>query len=103
MKLKLKADPTFKATVGIPIAGGEPAPVLFTFKHRTKDEHEKFVTEESPKMSDLELVLAVAEGWDLEDAFTRENVELLLQNYHRAGPVIAIAYTNELMAAKLGN
>lgn len=102
MKLKLKANPTFTASVGIPIPGGEPAPVVFTFRHRTKAEHEKFVTE-SKTLPEVDYVLAVAEGWDLEDAFTRENVELLLENYHRAGAAIAIAYTKELLSAKLGN
>jgi hypothetical protein len=35
-KLKLIPDPSFTATVPIPIPGGEPANVKFTFKHRPK-------------------------------------------------------------------
>lgn len=107
MKLKLKADPTFQATVNIPIAGGKPAPVVFTFKHRTRDEHDAFAkdwaSEEGVKRPYVDYVLAVAEGWDLDDPFTRENVDLLLQNYHRAGAAIVGAYTTELLLATSGN
>jgi hypothetical protein len=35
-KLKLVANPTFRAKVGIPVAGGPEVPVEFVFKHRTK-------------------------------------------------------------------
>lgn len=35
-KLKLNPEPTFKATVGIPVPGVGNVDVEFTFKHRTR-------------------------------------------------------------------
>lgn len=40
---KIKADPTFKAKVGIPLPGGKTADVEFEFKHRTIDAWKEFV------------------------------------------------------------
>ena len=45
-KFKLVAEPTFKATVNIPVAGGDSEPVEFTFKHRTKDQLENLLNRE---------------------------------------------------------
>ena len=36
-KFSLVANPTFTRAVEIPVAGGKPATVEFTFKHRTRD------------------------------------------------------------------
>ena len=41
--------------------------------------------------------------WDLDDAFTVENVELLLQNYMGAALAIYRAYVDELVKAKAKN
>lgn len=140
MKLKLKADPTFQATVKVPVPGQkEPGEMVMTFKHRTKDEHAAFIEEcreeaakrreadEARKRGESEAaeaiervlaeksisegagyVMAVASGWDLEDekgavAFTRENVEIFLQNHHMAEHAIATTYTLQLLTAASGN
>lgn len=105
-KLKLTADPTFTAKVGIPIAGGEPATVLFTFKHRTQDELKEFVKElQSGKKptSDVDMLMSIACGWDLEDEFNRENVALMTQMYHAAAQAISEKYAEELTQARLKN
>jgi hypothetical protein len=108
MKLKLKADPTFQATVKIPVPGAkEPGEIVLTFKHRTRDEHTAFIeecrAEGSSVSSGAGYVLAVAVGWDLEEPFTRENVETFLQHHHRAETAIAITYTHQLLMAASGN
>ncbi|MBI4291326.1 MAG: hypothetical protein HY661_07605 [Betaproteobacteria bacterium] len=101
-KLKLIANPTFKATVGIPIAGGDPVQIEFTFKHRTKSALDEFVKSRADK-GDAESFMAMVEGWELEDEFNAENVELLLQNY--AGSALATyrVYIEQLIQARLGN
>jgi Fe-S-cluster formation regulator IscX/YfhJ len=102
MPLKLKADPTFKALVPIPIPGGEPENVGFTFKHRTVAQLEEF--EKTTKdMSNRDVVLACVTAWDLDDEFTPENVDRLLDNYHGAARVIFKTYLLELAALRLGN
>lgn len=101
-KLKLKADPTFKAKVAIPVAGAEPAEVEFTFKHRTREDLEAFI-QASAARSDADTVMEMASGWELADAFTKENVELLAANYIAAPRAVFDKYVEELVKARLGN
>lgn len=101
-KLKLNPEPTFKAKVGIPVPGSRPAEVLFTFKHRTRDEVLAWV-EGSRDATDVDSVLDVVVGWELEDEFNRENVERLCNNYPGSGLVIISAYLDELRGARVKN
>ena len=75
-KLKLVANPTFKANVGIPVAGGESVPVEFTFKHRTKtalDEWVKTRNAGSVGRSFREVVSL----WDKAGTLKKESAEAL--------------------------
>lgn len=101
-KLTLNAAPAFKAKVGIPVAGGAAVDVEFTFKHRTKKELAEFVRTRADK-SDNETFLEMVSGWDLEDAFTPESVDLLLENYIGAAVATYHKYVDELTKAKSGN
>lgn len=99
-KLSLKANPTFKAKVGIPVAGGEAVEVEFTFKHRTRDDLNAWLKESK---DDVTGILEMAEGWDLAEPFDKENVELLVQNYIGAPKALIEKYLDELYQAKLKN
>ena len=101
-KLTLKADPTFQSKVSIPVAGGDPVEVVFTFKHRTKSGLDEFIKSRAG-VSDVDSFMDMVEGWELDDKFTKENVELLLEN--RIGTALATyrKYVDELVQAKLGN
>ena len=101
-KLTLTASPTFTAKVAIPVPGGKAVPVEFKFKGRTKDEFKAFI-EGIGDREDVDVILDIATGWELEDAFGRESVELLLQNYLGSARVIIEKYLSELTAARLGN
>lgn len=104
-KLSLKAEPTFKAKVLIPVAGDKPAEVEFTFTHRTKTELQKFVKDIDNRkvgLSDADLLLSLATGWDLSEDFSRENVELMVQMYHAAADSISKKYIHELTQTKPG-
>jgi hypothetical protein len=108
MKLKLKADPTFQSSVKVPVPGQkEPGEIVLTFKHRTKDEHAAFIEECRKEGSDVSTgagyVMAVATAWDLDEPFTRENVETFLQHHHVAEHAIATTYTLQLLTASSGN
>ena len=74
LKLKLNPEPTFKAKVGIPVPGSRPVDVVFTFKHRTREEILEWV-QESRDDTDAESVADAAAGWDLDDEFTPENIQ----------------------------
>lgn len=99
-KLKLAASPTFSATVLIPVAGGEPAPVSFTFKHRTRDGLRDWLAQER---DDVTAILDMTSGWDLAEPLDKVNVELLVQNYLGAAKAVFDKYITELTQARLGN
>lgn len=101
-KLKLNPSPTFKSSVGIPVAGSDPVNVDLTFKHRTRDELDEFVKTRSEK-SDTDSVLDMVEGWDLSDEFNRESVDTLIQNYIGSPLAIYRTYIEELSGAKTKN
>ena len=101
-KLSLVANPTFKAKVGVPVAGGESIDTVFTFKHRTKDDLDEFIKTRADK-SDAESFLDMVSGWDLQDEFTPENVETLLQNYIGTGLAAFRVYIDELIGARVKN
>lgn len=101
-KLKLVANPTFKAKVGIPVAGGATVDVEMTFKHRTKSALDQFIRSRDG-VSDSDALMEMVEGWELEDAFNKENVELLLENYIGTALATYRVYIDELVKAKLGN
>jgi hypothetical protein len=100
--LKLKADPTFKATVSIPLPGGTSEPVEFTFTHRTRSQIEPFMKDVETK-TNAEVFESIVVGWSLEDDFCRVNVERLLDNYLGALRVVTEAYLRELAGLRLGN
>lgn len=101
-KLKLVPDATFKATVKIPVAGGESSPVEFVFRHRSKADLEKFI-DTLAERSDEDSILAMSEGWDLEDKFNAESIKLLTENYIGAALEIYFAYRSELTKTREKN
>lgn len=101
-KLTLAVNPTFSAKVAVPVAGGDLAEVVFTFRHRTKTELDKFVTSRDG-VDDVDSFMDMVVGWDLDEPFTRENVKLLLENYIGSAVSTLKVYIDELVKSKLGN
>jgi hypothetical protein len=101
-KLNLKPDPTFNGKVKIPIAGKEPAEVMFTFKHRSREDVLAWL-QEARQRSDTDTVMDMVVGWELDDAFNRDNVELLCSNYAGAGRAIIEKYLAELRGEREKN
>lgn len=101
-KLKLVAAPTFKAKVPIPVAGGPSVEVEFTFKHRTKSALDEWLKSRTEK-ADADSFLEMVAGWELEDEFSKANVELLLENYVGAAVATVQTYLAELVKARVKN
>lgn len=101
-KLKLVANPTFKAKVGIPVAGSDPVDMEFTFKHRTKAALDEFKKSSIGK-SDAESLMDIIGGWDFEEEFTAENVASMMQNYQGSALAIYRVYCDQLEQVKLKN
>jgi hypothetical protein len=102
IKFRLNSSPTFKAKVAIPIPGAKPEQVEFTFKHMPRTEFLEFFDKASG-MENVEIVLAIASGWELEDPFTTENVDKLDQQYLGAARAIYDTWRDQLTGSRLGN
>ncbi|WP_225783331.1 phage tail assembly chaperone [Xenophilus sp. Marseille-Q4582] len=103
-KLSLTQKPTFEVAVEIPVPGGKPVPVKFKFKARTRDEFKEWGESiRAEERDDTTILMDILSGWELEDAFERENVEKLCQNYLGAARAIIDRYFEELTAARRGN
>ena len=106
-KLTLTKQPTFAATVKVPVLGGGTEPVEFTFKAKRKTEFSEWLesltkqAEEARK--DEEIVLGIASGWDLEEKFDKKNLVELFELYPGSARAIVAAYINEYAGAKSGN
>ena len=101
-KLSLTSAPTFKAKVSIPVPGKTAEQVEFTFKGRTRDAFKDFIDGLKDR-EDVDVILDIASGWELEDAFDKANIELLTQSYLGAARAIIEKYLAELTQARLGN
>lgn len=118
-KLSLELAPTFPASVMIPVPGGDAGEVIFTFKSRTRDEFKEFLAILNPPKKDdgepestdaaekgprdADLIMDIASGWDLADAFDAKSVEKLTQRYMGAAQAIFNVYMAELTGARAKN
>lgn len=103
-KLNLVPNPTFTAKVPIIPAGDNAKPmfVSMTFKHRTRKAWTEWVNE-TPK-SDLDSFMEMIVGWDIDDLpFTKENAEVLLENFAGTWRATFDVYNEQLFKAKVGN
>jgi hypothetical protein len=97
-KLKLVANPTFKAKVGIPVAGEDVVEVEMTFKHRTKAALDTWMQGRADR-TDVQAFMETVVAWELEDPFNEESVTLLTENYIGAALATFKVYISELMKA----
>lgn len=51
----------------------------------------------------MDVILDIASGWDLEDAFDADSLEELVENHIGSGVAIIQAYIGELTANKVKN
>jgi Domain of unknown function (DUF1789). len=101
-KFTLAIAPTFKREVSIPVPGERSATIPFTFKHKTRDELKDFIASLEGR-EDLDVVMEVASGWGIEEAFEEDNVAILLQNYPGSALAIINTYLTEVSGARKGN
>lgn len=100
--LTLVANPTFEAEVNIPVHGGDPVPVKFVFKHRTKTELKGWQNK-IKKKADAKIILEMVDSWEFDDALTLENAETLSENYAGAAMEILRVYLTEIAQARIKN
>lgn len=128
-----KRPATFIKTVEIPLLDGTAADVTFTFRTRSRTEYAALIDEHNTKVqaigetaaaadareedggfklerfvglnieADADLILKLAEGWDLDDNFSKEAIVQFLDEYGGAGPRVTAACRAALNEGRLGN
>ena len=101
-KFTLAVKPTFKSKIKMPVHGGDTVELEFEFKHRTRDQIAEW-TKGFSKIKDIDLLEDMLAGWNIEEPFSRESLELLCQNFSGAPGVILSAYLAELSQARQKN
>jgi hypothetical protein len=128
-----KRPATFVKTVSIPLLDGTAADATFTFRTRTRTEYAALIDAHNATVrgigdtaaagdaqedgggfklerfvglnieADADLIMKIAEGWDLDDVFSREKVVQFLNEYGGAGPAVTAACRAALNEGRLGN
>lgn len=125
-KIKLGQRPkNFVAPVKFKLLDGSDAVIDVTFKYRTRSEFGAFLDEvfaanaplapaegaENPLATAYQVgverhaaqIMLAAEGWNLDEPFTAENVQALCDEIPAAGVAIISAYQAAITEGRLGN
>jgi hypothetical protein len=101
--LKLNPDPTFEVVVNITVPGkAKPEGVKMTFKYRGKKELNEF-WEGNKGRDDADIFMDIVTEWGVEAEYTKENVELFLNNYPAAAGEIALTYSKQSLESRVKN
>lgn len=100
-KFTLAPNPTFKANVKIPRAGAGDGELTFTFRHKPLNELAQL--EKLDDKTALDFLEEITAAWALPDEFSRENLEVLLNNYPGALKAITETYYRELLGNREKN
>ena len=105
--LALQPKPTFTKEVVLTVPGGGEGKFKAVFQHKTKTELQAFfasISDEKNPRPDIESVMEILVGWEgVDQKFSKENVEILLENYFGAALAILNAYSLGYFEAKEKN
>lgn len=125
-KIKLGNRPkNFKRIVKFPMLDGTTGQIEMTYKYRTRKEFGEFIDAllkkagetnkaegaefsmaelmEKTAGSNADYILDVAEGWDVDAEFTKENLEQLSDEVPAAAAAIMEQYRAAVTEGRLGN
>lgn len=124
-KIRIAQNPTFKAFVSIPIVGGEPEKIEFTFKYRDrpglaalfdewnlKRDEVRTSLGESPTLSEIvaadteqqsQQIKDLVVGWGFDDKFDDKSIRALVTSCQGAAEAVVNAYQSAFNQARLGN
>lgn len=124
-KIRIAQNPTFKAFVSIPIVGGEPEKIEFTFKYRDrpglaalfdewtlKRDETQAALGDKPTLSEIvaadteqqaQQIKDLVVGWGFDDKFDDKSILALVKSCQGAAEAVVNAYQNAFSQARLGN
>lgn len=96
---KVDPDPTFWATVEIPMIGGKVGKLEVEFKFKDRDAYSEFFTVNDGK-KDIEALPEIVVGWRGADApYSVEALGRLLRNYPLSGAAFIKTYRDSIWGA----
>jgi len=101
-KLTLADEATFKATVAIPVPGGRTADVEWVFAWMSRDEAKDFM-DTLAGSEDVDALMKISRGWDLDEQFSKATVEKLTQKYIAAARAVLDKFIAELTGSRAKN
>lgn len=123
-KIKLgNAPKNFKRKVTIDLLDGSKGDVEFNFIYRTRSEYAALMDEtlaaesgtETPKnetaaqaferigAGTVDFILAIADGWDLDDEFNEENIKELIDTFPAITPALSESYRLAILEGRAKN
>ena len=99
-KISIIPNPTFDLIVNLNDDDDHQVPVKFTFNHKTRSTLEEFLKKD---LTYTDMIMDIVSGWDFEEEFNRENVELLLENRMSSGNKIISNYISSLSGTRVKN
>lgn len=101
---KLKADPTFWAKVGISVAGKEaPEEIEVEYKYLRRSELKDFFAGVVGK-KDVDALSEIIVNWKIPEVeYTRDNLEMLLEERAAAAQDLINKFRRELLESKQKN
>lgn len=103
----LQPKPTFKSDVTFVTPGGGEGKIKFEFKHKGRKALKAFydsLSEGDKSRPDHDALLEIIAGWEgVDEKFSAENLEILIDNYPTISLAIFEAYNKGLFEAKQKN
>ena len=98
-------NPTFTAKVGISVAGqAKPAEIEIEFKYLTRKKVKDYFAGLKGDKEDHEALAEIIVGWrGVDQDYTPEALEALLDNYPAAARDLFAAFSSELMESRRKN
>lgn len=92
------AQPTFAATVDIPVPGGGTQPLELVFKHKTREAALEYMSRPAPDgATDGSVLEEIVASWtNVVEPYSPENMTVLCANFPGAPEVILEKYFTEL-------
>jgi len=113
---KITPNPTFKATVAIPVHGGDAQELVVLFRHKDETELDEFYsrlelhgkkhakTVKARIECDADVLLEFMADWeDADEEFCRESLIKLISNYKAAARCFLKTYETEMHQAAIKN
>lgn len=106
---KLNPNPTFKASVKVSVPGGDPLPIEFEFKHKTRTGLSEWQANHGGK-KDADIVPEFIVGWSGvinetgdQEPWSVEAFQKLCENYPAAALEVYAGYVSALTESKAKN